>query len=85
MELQVTRQLAKDKAAMTRCAAVVALSQIATVEEAPVLVESLSDNGRTWFERRRICDIAAQGLESIGSFEARTALEQWKNEQVQHD
>lgn len=64
-----------------RGAVVEILGKIGDEEAIPLLVDALADRMIPHLETRRICDIAAESLENIGTEKALFALNQWRKEQ----
>lgn len=75
-------QLNQDDDAI-RCFAVYALARIGLKPVVSGLIASLDDTAVPYWEDRRICDIAAEALESMAVPEARAAVWKWKREQGQ--
>ena len=71
-------QLSHDDNPELRGAAVVALGKIGGAEAVARLLECLQDRGRARYEEKRVCDLAAEALEQIGTPEARAAVEAWR-------
>jgi HEAT repeat protein len=58
-----------------------ALGKIKGKVAVPTLIEYLEDTHKPEWEDKRICDLAADALENIGSQQAQDALDQWRLEQ----
>lgn len=71
-------QLSHDENPELRGAAVAALGKIGSPDAVPRLLECLQDRGRARYEEKRVCDLAAESLEHIGTQEARAAVEAWR-------
>ncbi len=65
-----------------RWAAAEALLRIAAPESVPGLVQALTDESGPYFEERKVCHLAAEALEAIGTPEALSALAYWQREQA---
>lgn len=63
-----------------RCFTVYALARIGHTQVIPALIASLDDTAVPYWEDRRICDIAAEALESIGTPQARQAVLEWQQQ-----
>ncbi len=74
-------QALEDKDDHVRWAAVIALGRGASVAAVPALSQCLHDTDGPYWEDKRICDVAAEALEHIGTPEARAALAQWRSQQ----
>ena len=70
-----------DPVGYVRRAAAEALGAIGDDAAVPGLVARLADEGKEWWEEARVCDIAAQALERIGSGQALAAVEDWRRGQ----
>ncbi len=55
-----------------------ALNEIKGEAAVPALIEYLADTHKPEWEDKRICDLAANALENIGTQQAQDALEQWR-------
>jgi HEAT repeat protein len=55
-----------------------ALNEIKGEASVPILIEYLADTHKPEWEDKRICDLAADALENIGTQQAQDALEQWR-------
>lgn len=62
-----------------RWAAAEALGKIGDPAAVPALITKLNDSSGPSWEDRRICDVVADALESIGVPEAHAAVERWRN------
>ena len=70
-----------DPVGYVRRAAAEALGTIGDDAAVPGLVARLEDTGQQWWEEERVCDIAAEALERIGSGQALAAVEDWRRTQ----
>jgi HEAT repeat protein len=70
-----------DPIGYVRRAAAEALGTIGDDAAVPGLVARLEDTGQQWWEEERVCDIAAEALQRIGSGTALAAVEDWKRAQ----
>jgi HEAT repeat protein len=71
-------QLSYDENVELRASAVAALGKLGSTRAIPRLLECLQDTGRARYEEKRVCDLAAEALEHIGTQEARAAVEAWR-------
>jgi HEAT repeat protein len=69
----------QDADAHVRWAAAEALGKIGDPAAVAPLAAKLNDSGGPSWEDRRICDVVADALESIGVPEAHAAVERWRN------
>jgi HEAT repeat protein len=69
----------QDTDAHVRWAAAEALGKIGDPAAVAALVAKLTDSSGPSWEDRRICDVVADALESIGVPEASAAVERWRN------
>jgi HEAT repeat protein len=74
--------LLSDSDDAVRCFTVYALARIGHIQVIPALIASLEDTAVPYWEDRRICDIAAEALETIGTPAARNAVKEWKQQQA---
>lgn len=77
--------LLSDSDDAVRCFTVYALARIGHVQVVPALIACLEDTAVPYWEDRRICDIAAEALETIGTPAARGAVSEWKQQQANQD
>ncbi len=61
-----------------RGAAIDILGHIKDEDATQDIIDCLADMSRPWLSDQRICDIAAEALESIGTADALEAVKQWK-------
>lgn len=69
-----------DSSDFTQWAAIVALGRLGDTQAVPYLIDKLGDQRYIEAEQSRICDIAAEALLSIGSEDARQAVQRWRGE-----
>ncbi|MBI5669304.1 MAG: HEAT repeat domain-containing protein [Chloroflexi bacterium] len=74
--------LLNDSDDAVRCYTVYALARIGQVQVIPALIASLDDTAVPYWEDRRICDIAAEALQTIGTPQARRAVQEWQQQQA---
>ncbi len=65
-----------------RWAAAEALGKLGGEEAVALLIDLLSDDTGPQWEEKRVCDVAADALEKIGTPKAREALDQWHKSQA---
>lgn len=74
--------LLNDSDDAVRCFTVYALARIGQIQVIPALIASLDDTAVPYWEDRRICDIAAEALTTIGTPVARQAVQEWQQRQA---
>ncbi len=72
----------RDVDALVRCSAAEALGWLRDATAVPALIERLEDADRPRWEDERVCDVAAQSLERIGTPEALSTIRKWRREQL---
>ena len=65
-----------------RWAAAEALLNIAVPESIPALIQALTDESGPYFEERKVCHIAAEALERIGTPETLAVVARWQETQA---
>ena len=76
-------QVLRDSDNQLRWAAAEALGRIGDEEAVSLLIEQLSDDTGPQWEEKRVCDVVADALESIGTPKAKEAVEQWRKNQAE--
>lgn len=71
----------KDRTGSVRWQAAKALGEIKDETATEGLIERLSDRVKPYLKKQRICEVAAEALENIGTSEALAALEEWRHNQ----
>jgi HEAT repeat protein len=71
----------RDSDPYVREQAIFALGRLRAPQGVPALAASLSDTVKQAYGKRRICDLASEALEHVGTVEALTAVEQWRMNQ----
>ena len=52
-------------------------------EAVTLLIDQLGDDTGPQWEEKRVCDVVADALDSIGTPKARAAVEQWRRSQAE--
>lgn len=73
--------LLNDEDISIRWAAIEALGKIGDTASVSALIQCLDDTASPSWEERRLCDAAAEALQTIGSQPAREAVESWRMKQ----
>jgi HEAT repeat protein len=74
-------KMLRDPDSMVRCFAAGALGQIAYPGAVPNLIMLLHDTDGPYWEEKRVCDVAADALHTIGTPEAARAVTEWRSTQ----
>jgi HEAT repeat protein len=74
--------LLRDEDNQVRWSATEALGRLGDPAAVPELIARFNDDYAPSWEEKRVCDVAAAALEKIGTQEAKSAVERWKQQQM---
>jgi HEAT repeat protein len=72
----------RDPNSHVKWAAINALARLADPSTVSDLIDCLNDTDGPYWEAQRVCDVAAEALERIGTPQAKEAVTQWRFNQA---